>query len=966
MSTSSVQRGVAQMNAVFVLIWVMAIISSSHAAQLKSTQPGIKHHASVDLFLDEMTPVSPKKQHTIGQQVLDSLIHAQSSVNDDNQNQSSATLNTAPTRTPTATPTFAPSLTPSLTRTLNKTVTNVTNDHVSRARVGGREEESWISLHMRMVVVLSTAGSLFVLGLVFVLCYLRGARFQGAAPSDVKVERPWPPAGVSLAKRHSIAMVDDSREVLEEGLLKVKDVCADVCAELTNLDQLALTIRPMVAVLALPDAFLPPEAMEIAAKATVKYQDSDRELFIVRLKPGWRVPQIEGSSEDGGGKVSRRVVGSVVLDEALLADVRSSNLPPCVQNRVLSSLLHSDECKEARADNGPWIWPIHQQEVCQAITAAEFNGHARNEAEPLWQRLLVAMRLWRYDEGDEFVHAIREQMCHGSAYMFAWDRLFCLLLWPLAVLSIAMCVGGVAPDNETGHLNGAKPLNTTTWNEKTVEDAKIKRYLWEGAKGLMYAWTLFVAVYSFKKSTVVKGEKCRNDDGVSGFVVPNPKHNAHHGPFRTFVMMTFVALPAMLLFFAVVFAAFSLWIQEVLHITYVWGDCIKLGCMSAQEKHGILGWLAEVGMDILLAIVFEILLAICGPFSRLLISFRNYEDLQDVKIGTSLLQIFIEAFDRIAVYAVLAFYFVPPVTGDPCLVQESGKPNLNCDCSDIFLIHIFGEGDIRCLQRRLPIADRRVRFEQALTGPFIVSPFISILMGAIVPQVAVAWHRFAERVGCCATPFTAMHRGLTRILGLIFAYSLDPQFIVRGWPFTAMEVVPLTEHNAPKVEPKSDADSHIHPKEIFDADGQCQIINDALQQAGRKVYDVSSELLQLKMNFLLVSCFAPVNPAGVGTTLAAWWLEGRFDLVKMLYNRQRAWPMSDDVLHRAHVIWSMCVCVLAAFFSYGLSLVTYNDDPGVHTAIVWYVIAGSCAIGYVIWEGALVHCAIMGWLHPHK
>ena len=142
-----------------------------------------------------------------------------------------------------------------------------------------------------------------------------------------------------------------------------------------------------------------------------------------------------------------------------------------------------------------------------------------------------------------------------------------------------------------------------------------------------------------------------------------------------------------------------------------------------------------------------------------------------------------EAFDRVAVYSVLAFFFVPSISGDPCGVDRTGKVDLHCDCSDIHLISIFGEWDIRCLQRRLPIADRRARFEKLLVGPFVVAPFINILIKGIITIVAKRWNRCAEKHPCCWFPVTAFHRGLTRILGLIFVYRMDPGFVVRGWAF---------------------------------------------------------------------------------------------------------------------------------------------------------------------------------------
>ena len=42
------------------------------------------------------------------------------------------------------------------------------------------------------------------------------------------------------------------------------------------------------------------------------------------------------------------------------------------------------------------------------------------------------------------------------------------------------------------------------------------------------------------------------------------------------------------------------------------------------------------------------------------------------------------------------------------------------------------------------------------------------------------WNRFAEKCECCFWPCTALHRGLTRILGLIFVYAID-DYAIRGY-----------------------------------------------------------------------------------------------------------------------------------------------------------------------------------------
>ena len=127
--------------------------------------------------------------------------------------------------------------------------------------------------------------------------------------------------------------------------------------DIQRSDKHALQIRPMAAVLALPGAFESPDGVEIAAQATVDYKKEARDLFMVRLVPGWR---FRDHHADDDADIE------VATDE-------NGNIPPVLQLRELNSLLRT-KCIAARAEDGPFIWPYHQREVCLALIAEELQG----------------------------------------------------------------------------------------------------------------------------------------------------------------------------------------------------------------------------------------------------------------------------------------------------------------------------------------------------------------------------------------------------------------------------------------------------------------------------------------------------------------------------------------------------------------------------------------------------------------
>jgi len=85
-----------------------------------------------------------------------------------------------------------------------------------------------------------------------------------------------------------------------------------------------------------------------------------------------------------------------------------------------------------------------------------------------------------------------------------------------------------------------------------------------------------------------------------------------------------------------------------------------------------------------------------------------------------------EGVGKVGFLVILAFVFVPQ------WVEYSGK---EADCSDLWSVPLFGHGSLQCLQRRLTADQRQRQFTRLMTGPFVVAPFIAILLKFIVARI---------------------------------------------------------------------------------------------------------------------------------------------------------------------------------------------------------------------------------------
>jgi len=404
-----------------------------------------------------------------------------------------------------------------------------------------------------------------------------------------------------------------------------------------------------------------------------------------------------------------------------------------------------------------------------------------------------------------------------------------------------------------------------------------------------------------------------------------------------------------------------------------------LGCRDPVEKHGFLGWLAEVSVDILMAIFFELFFILTKKLAEWLAEMRNYRREDERRLSVEMLTVVIFAVERIGTFGIVAILFVPQWEVPPA----DDKVDMSVDCSDL----VIGDASFFCLQRRLPLRRRQDVFARSLTGPFVVAPYVNIGIKVLAPLAADRLDQIARKARCCGIldPCFGILRGTVRILAIVFAYEGDSvgclSFVAFGWPFgRAAGAAPQPgvaskaasgwpfwraapeedigskdsdpqEHSSPRSweppeggDPGPDEDSdpqeHSSPRSCEPPEGDdpgpdedCAPakerpwqVKGLLQQAARKPFEPMSELLEMELNFLWVVFFAPVLPWGIIPMLLARIFETKSDLTKLLFVRRRCFPEPDGLersLQRAFLRGAVCSAV---GWSAGLSLITYNSD----------------------------------------
>jgi len=433
-------------------------------------------------------------------------------------------------------------------------------------------------------------------------------------------------------------------------------------------------------------------------------------------------------------------------------------------------------------------------------------------------------------------------------------------------------------------------------------------------------------------------------------------------------------------------------VQLNIYLTFIWGKCLDPEiqkqalaagdmCRDPQFVHGIRGWLAEVSSDVSLAVLFDVLLAEAAKgIATFLIKLRNYEWLHQRKYATVMLSLVMEALSKVGLFAILGLVFLPrwyiPVDTSSwipaeachnfpdyrmCVALSGCNTTLETTCC---------QGVLFCVARRLEYSQRRVMFERAVHGPFFVAPFVRILVTVIIPLVARAMGHFVhgddrgldvdmasigEEVDLhkAKLGWRRIVAPVFRICALIFYLNPDNvgglcHYIARGWPFGSVARVELP------VEEQGDGSG----EEALRRRQAAEALRGALDQASRKAFEPLDEVMELKMNFLFVSFFAPIMPIGLVPTLLARLLEVRSKATKLFFVRQRCWPGESRLLHETQDSFARIASHMAIVWHTGLIVTAYN--PRLYEWPAWQV-AGSWVVA--IWFVTLVLHLLTPRLH---
>eukprot|EP00438_Fugacium_kawagutii_P022779 Skav228484 [mRNA] locus=scaffold1092:159060:159893:- [translate_table: standard] len=139
-----------------------------------------------------------------------------------------------------------------------------------------------------------------------------------------------------------------------------------------------------------------------------------------------------------------------------------------------------------------------------------------------------------------------------------------------------------------------------------------------------------------------------------------------------------------------------------------------------------------------------------------------------------------------------------------------------------------------------------------------------------------------------------------------------------------------------------------------------------LDQRLLRPFNPMDELKLLKMNFMVVVMFGPVNPLALIAQLLARLLDIHSRLPKLLNVRRRDTPMDNALAHITQQAFGYLILPFACIWHVGLAMISYNKNLYQYDhsimVIIWFTTAGALA-GLAIFIQVL---AFKGYYACHK
>jgi len=697
------------------------------------------------------------------------------------------------------------------------------------------------------------------------------------------------------------------------------------------------------------------DSIELVVEATLSYFGEPARLWVCAPR-GW--------NPDGGVVYHRRLL----------------KLHHAIEMATVGGLAHGGTC----------IWPVQTFGVSTAVMGLE-ELELTLTGVPQWKRALLFLRVLLPSRESEFVGAIHDQYGADCAFNFEWSCFYVRALWVLAVL----CVIILAAQIRASGID--EDPYRTSW-----EISKCLVALW--VFGLLAAACCRFPLHAKEKlnpNAVVPLEEGDEDEGVRfprastlNLQSANPDYNASETTSQYAVRLLVLALLFMSLavYFMFIKTVFNLYVMFIMYIIYSWGDCDSMSppCTDPGVKHGFLGTIVEILCDITLAIIFELFGAVSGALGQALAKALNQKKMEDRMFTAASVGLLLAALERVSYLMILAIIFVPQY-------EEPIDDEIDASATDCFKggLWIFDQTVFACIRGKLPYTQRMYLLEKLVKGPFIVAPFVSILVKVIIPIVAERVDFWSRRCACCCSCCEVVMDGIARILSLIFVYDGSfvggPKMIFKGWPFSDLAVV---DSRLTVDEPEVDLDirdplldqrsCRCCSKVTVRGSDACTLRNRLyllLQQGARKPYEPAGELLNIKTNILFVAFFVavmPLGPVGAIVTLVAKHIEVKFGLAKMVFVRRRCFPGSDTLLRKTQLLFLICLAMAIPAWQVTLSMITYNDHLWtweyrsqrwcLKGLVVWMILSGVSLIIFSdrecsIWKPALFFMATLGSLY---
>mmetsp|Transcript_74104 Transcript_74104/g.229052 ORF Transcript_74104/g.229052 Transcript_74104/m.229052 type:complete len:413 (-) Transcript_74104:328-1566(-) len=367
-----------------------------------------------------------------------------------------------------------------------------------------------------------------------------------------------------------------------------------------------------------------------------------------------------------------------------------------------------------------------------------------------------------------------------------------------------------------------------------------------------------------------------------------------------------------------------------------------------------------------------------------------------------------EAVGKLGTFSILAMIFVPewddestlsglPANFSSMSATEQRIARNGVDCSDLPDVAILGRGALLCLRRRLDPDYRRWLFQKSMKGPFVVAPFIAILIKVLLPILLQKgerslryWDRKQRRgeAPCCCGCISLVAKFIVRTAGLIFAFHCGNvgclKFLVSGNPFshpagraaTAEKPGPTAGGGSGKgakdvgsqdADPGADATAEDAKAAAVKRGRARKLVRQAEKQMLRKEFNPDNIVLDVLLSIQWVGFFAAVWPWGCLPTLLAWLLMTRSTWALLLMSKRRPFPELPRRLQRVGRHFIVVMAHLAALWHVALSVVTYNARLSTTSGgvIAGLVLGLWAAVVLAMWLFVLAaHFAVFRYLRP--